>query len=459
MHHGNMGEYPRSPLSQARLPARRTLTRCRTSDLEHALTNPTEGQDQIVRQVIESYLESGDFNGLTIRGALPEGWDARALAGAIRADLIEVITQADFMNVHVRPWPSRLSAEGQVIAALAAAGPGSGEVVCLYPTAASVSGRALPEYEGRPYSEAMARGRGCLELVYFEMPVIETYMRDPRYHFSFDDFGATWGIGDDAYLDDKQPEADKINTVKAGFAYDSAALSQADIAIRRYVCAFYTDLARLSERHQKRMQSWQVPDDALSPHPTWYGMQMGRWADSLGPFEKILAELEAINDCWQIVYGKPLFLVTERPRGWGWVLRPTTGDWGTFIHETDKLLSDNLNKHALDAASAPTSNGQGQSLGTLGRLEEFLVQNCKVTPENARHVMEPLRVVRKVRQKPAHDLAGTLSDQEVLIRQRDLLRDVAYTLMGIREFMQAHPKVESAGWQPQGYLTDPWMLL
>ena len=68
---------------------------------------------------------------------------------------------------------------------------------------------------------------------------------------------------------------------------------------------------------------------------------MGHWADGLGPFDKILSEMKAVNELFAMAWGQDLFRTVERPREWGWLLRPTTASWHEFVLVTDKLLSDN----------------------------------------------------------------------------------------------------------------------
>jgi hypothetical protein len=73
--------------------------------------------------------------------------------------------------------------------------------------------------------------------------------------------------------------------------------------------------------------------------------------------------MAAINQLFQIAYGVELFRSMERPREWGWVLRPSTNEWQHLVHTTDKLLSENLNQKALDAVEARTVNDDGSALG------------------------------------------------------------------------------------------------
>jgi hypothetical protein len=85
----------------------------------------------------------------------------------VKAGLVQVMVGADYMNIHIRPWPSRRSTEDQIqdMQGLEQSDYG----VCLYPTPAGMKGVRLPNrLSGRPFARAMARGKGTLELAYFE---------------------------------------------------------------------------------------------------------------------------------------------------------------------------------------------------------------------------------------------------------------------------------------------------
>ena len=248
--------------------------------------------------------------------------------------------------------------------------------------------------------------------------------------------------------------------IECGYAYDHRVDYRGDEPIRRYWCAFLHDLVSLPARHQTRLSTFERDGADLVPHPEWWDREIGgRWTDTIGPFTKILWELKAINDVWTIAFGTPLFTSVERPRAWGWVLRPTTGAWNEFILLTDKLLSDNLQHKGLDAAGAPGTDAADNRLGSLSRLQElFLKVSSTTTVDNVRYVLQPLREVRKERQSPAHRIEDTTSDANIVNRQRDLLRDVADSLHGIRVFVQSHPEVRGSEWKPPAFI-DNWRLL
>jgi len=249
-----------------------------------------------------------------------------------------VVTSDDWMNPHIRLWPTKRSVASQVgsITNLPTADYG----LCLYPTPAALRPvRAPRRYASRPYSRAMAKGKGRLELVYFRFDVLEQYVNDPRFDFRFGDFGARLNLQDELYMSDAEPNADKIGIDHVGFAYDQAAFDGPVVVgpITRAVSVFYCDLGDLNADHQTRWSTYQLPNQsAFQPHPLWYGAQMGEWATELGPFNKFFGELAALNTLYQAAFGEGLFSTVDRPDGFGWILRPSKRSLDEFMQKLDK---------------------------------------------------------------------------------------------------------------------------
>lgn len=405
----------------------------------HRATNTPVDGNALLKAVRVKYLGSGDFNGLYIDASVGQAVLDSA-ADLVLAGVMELMSDDDYPNPHIRPWPSRRTAEEQVGSLEALIHQVYG--VCLYPTEAGMKGVRLPKrFAGRPYDQAVARGRGVLELAYFDFGVLEPYRNDPRYSFSYDDFGAEMAVSDEVYLDEAEPERDKISLGHIGFAYDLSGYDPDDpeSPVVRRVAAFYGDLARLTAEHQQRWKTYQVADDGLAPHPVWYGTQMGHWADGTGPFSRMIAEMENINHLWRSAFGAAVFRTTERPRELGWILRPSQRDWDEFVHQLDKLLSENLDGKALDQAGAPKKNAAGDTLGSLNRVLELMLKHG-VRPDAARAVTRPLLDIRRARQRPAHGMKANVTDRTYIHKQVALLWDLNESLVNIRDWLSTHPK-------------------
>ena len=92
------------------------------------------------------------------------------------------MSDVDYPNPHIRPWPSKRTIESQIESLDEFAGAADGVVV--HPTASALEGVRVPaRLKGRPFGAAMAKGRGTLELAYLSFGVLQPYRNDPRYRF------------------------------------------------------------------------------------------------------------------------------------------------------------------------------------------------------------------------------------------------------------------------------------
>lgn len=401
----------------------------------------------LLKTVKKRYLKSRDFNGWHIRFDHSSSDEVHAAIELVEAGLVQVVGPTDYMNIHIRPWPSRRTPAMQIEELRELSSDDYG--VALYPMAKAMKKVKLPrKYEDTPFSRAMARGRSTLELAFFSADVLEGYRNDARFRFGMGDFGINFGLSDDAY-DDDQPDKDHVGMMHLGFAYDMSQYDpeDAESPIIRRVAAFYGDLKDLTPEHQQRWASFQVEANDVDPHPVWYGTQMGRWPDGIGPFARLTQELKSINDLFENVWGAKLFKTHEPPDDFGWILRADQREWDHFIHSFDKLLSDNIDSRALDGAGVPKKNAAGQTLGTLARLEMFMTIN-HVQTGRAKWAVAPLRAVRAARQKPAHALRTNVTDQTFVRKQKRLMHDVDEVLINIRQWLASHPK--NRNWK------EPW---
>ncbi|WP_431785002.1 hypothetical protein [Microbacterium maritypicum] len=401
----------------------------------------------LLKLVRQHYLKSRDFNGLHIR---PNRIGQEVIDAAVElaeAGLVQVVGHEHYMNIHIRPWPSRRTVAAQIEELHELTEDDYG--VALYPMTKAMKGVKLPKkYDDAPFSRAMARGRSTLELAFFSADVLEGYRNDARFRFGMGDFGINFGLSDEAY-DDDQPDKDHVGMMHLGFAYDMSQYNpeEPDSPIIRRVAAFYGDLKELTPEHQQRWASFQVDTEGVDPHPVWYGTQMGRFPDGIGPFARLTQELGNINYLFENVWGAKLFKTHEPPDGFGWILRADQREWDHFIHSFDKLLSDNIDGKALDKAGVPKKNAAGQPLGTLVRLEMFMTMN-RVEADRAKWALAPLREVRAARQKPAHALRSNVTDRTFVRKQKRLMHDVDEVLINIRQWLATHP--ENLSWK------EPW---
>jgi hypothetical protein len=410
---------------------------------------------ELMGRIRQRYLGSREFNGLHIRAKLVGSARAPAIE-LLKAGLIQVMTGADYMNIHIRPWPSKRSTDDQIqdMRDLTSSDYG----VCLYPTAAGMKSVRLPSrLTGRPYARAMARGKGTLQLAYFQFDVLEQYRNDSRFRFGFGDSGASMGLSDEAYGDQEVFERDHVGLSHIGFAYDLTGYDpkDAESPIVRRAAVFYCDLITLTPEHQRRWETYQVDEANLEPHPLWWNSQMGSWPDGVGPIDRLFMELTNLNELAVLALGEPMFRATERPADLGWLLRPSQREWDDFILQLDKVLSDNLRSGFFDAAGVPSVDERGDRIGSLNRFQRFMLSGG-VTEDRARKVLGPLRDIRKARQAPAHTIRANITDRTFIHQQIELLNQTYSALGAARHWLATHPGC--AGWEEKHKDLHTYML-
>ncbi len=327
---------------------------------------------------------------------------------------------------------------------------GTGPAVCLYPTAVALRGR--PEVEAlrdEPFEQRLASGSGGLELAFFRIDVLESYRNDPTFRFDFSDFGAKTAISDDAYTSDETPEHEKVLLHYLGFAYAQPVRRQGPI--ERSVAGFVRDLAKLSAVHQRRWATYELTGGGWQAHPMWWRQMMGEWPDGRGPFEALLYELTVWNELHERAFGTPLVRSTERPREFGWVLRPSQREYDDFVQLLDKLLSENLRHEAFDAAGVPRKSSKGMDHATLTRLN-LLLEKTGIPKDSRSEILKPLRHVRSARSKPAHAIRRNITNASFVHRQAELMSEVTGSLRDLRLFWQRHPANQD--WCASDHLAD-----
>ena len=144
--------------------------------------------------------------------------------------------------------------------------------------------------------------------------------------------------------------------------------------------------------------------------------------------------------------GSPL----EEPKGFGLLMKPTRKAFLDFAQVLDKLISENLNNKFFAAQGIHldeevTQNGEVRTItkGTLRLLEEWLTKRIRIYTENGPSMLlEPLKLVRKLRQSPAHNLFNDDFSLEYQTKKENLIREVYMSISNIRMLVQTHPSAK-----------------
>lgn len=317
----------------------------------------------------------------------------------------------------------------------------------IYPTRAVLADAVdRTEYQGRPYTLALALGRPQLDYACFDPIALEFYHRDPRYVFWSDDIQGNISVGNEAYESDKFPAKHKVLLQSFAFAFNDE--------LDRAVAVFYTDLSRLSSEHQHLWQMHEL-EGAYRMHPDAYrALVVGDWGLKVSLGDAFIEELKTINRMCELIGWKPLFKNSygSRPHGFRFMLRPTRRELNEFVLLLDKMLSDNINVDFFPENISRTTETERKDgkvevkhRGSIAMLEEWLNKAVRLPdPAPIDEILRELREIRKLRQKPAHAVDDDAYDPALFKEQRRLFLNGYDVVRTLRLLLANHPRARRA---------------
>lgn len=399
--------------------------------------------EEVYKEVQNQYFESHDFNGMPIY-KLANKFDINSheFRTTIRNGIDNEILTATFHgNTHIRAFSS--FNKTQILEWFDTEDYPAH--ICLYPHAKKLSSSILLEkYKESPYTLELAKGAGQLDFRTFDLSVLEYYRNDPRYSYETDFIHGSISIEDEYFESDLVPEKDQILLQTFGFAYDNE--------LSRYVAVFIRYLSDLSSEHQKVWSAKEIKGD-IKLHPDYYASSIeGSWGTRMSIFEAFVEELDVINKMSEII-GKPnLFrnsYYNERPKEFGFLLRPTVSEFNDFILLLDKMMSDNINKSFFGDdvdLEIEEERDDGKIIikqkGTIQILESWVSKYFKpINPKPLEDMMTTFKRVRKLRQKPAHNVNTNKFDQTIFKKQREIVINAYDAVRTLRMLLANHPAV------------------
>jgi len=213
-------------------------------------------------------------------------------------------------------------------------------------------------------------------------------------------------------------------------------------------------LFNLSPEHQQIWAAKEL-DGTYALHPDYYRASiLGEWPERVPIFTAFLEELRVINKMSRCMKGLEFFRIApsddDRPREFGFLVRPTLKEYNNFVLLLDKLISDNINKAFFegdilleDEETRVDGKVVVRAKGTIRLLEEWLSKNFLT--DDWQPIEQMLRVfkkIRKLRQKPAHAIDENIFDQRYVHEQRDLIREAYSGVRTLRLVLDNHPMVD-----------------
>lgn len=398
----------------------------------------TELQSDLLKLVVNFYVESQDFNGIPILHLVKQG--------ASRADVVELIKQRKLdvvrgdihPNAHIKafePEPADIQIQKLEM---------SGPYGCLYPTPDVLSQTNVDIVGVGPYTKALRLGAPQLSFRVFDLRALEWYRNDPRFELRVDDIHGTIIQHSGSQVEGGEVIRDELDYFEFGFAYNSN--------MNRAIAAFLRYLHDLPAAQQEELRKFELDGD-YQLHPDFYRTQIiGDFPERMSIYDAFLEEKKHINNICKLIGKPPLFRTEfhdyERPHGFGILLRPTSKEYRDFCLLLDQLLSDDVDRKFFDG-DIPTQrqltdengNKEVQPIGTITLLGSWLEKYFKCSePEVIDEMISDFRSVRRERMKPAHKVEENVFDQEYVRLQRELISKGYGAVHTLRMVLENDPK-------------------
>ena len=282
------------------------------------------------------------------------------------------------------------------------------------------------------------------KVVYFDIHVLEKYFNNPKYHIFYSGYRGSISIKD-AYFN----ESNRNEYVKNfGIAYNK------DNPNKRAIVAFASELSKLSSKEQAHWYS-SMFDESENYFPNngfIKNLIYGEWVKDISIFDAIVMEIQVANSMCTSIGITKMFREEfnpnslnkdDMPMHYHIILLPTRDNYFNFINTLEKLVINNIQRQTFidDGPLIKGIDGKtidGYNKGTLVLLSEWFAQN-----NNSRTVEEdiitPLKKLRKLRQKPAHELYINAYDEQIWSDQKELMHLIYSALRGKRLLLANHP--------------------
>jgi hypothetical protein len=397
-----------------------------------------EFKTQVLERVTAAWkakIRNETYNGIKLQ-EINEGIDdnsvKKAIEELVRGRKLDVISSSTQLNPHIKRFPVP-----SVLRQLETLNIAEKYHTCLYPTPEYIQENIdLGALRDKPFSTLLASAAEQLKPRFFELGVLDRYRLDPRYLFHFSEYAGQISILTETEKTGATPERDQISIQTFGLGVDNA-----NDAV---VCVFLRYLANLTPEHQRHWETHLSVKPALMHEKYYRSSYLGEFWENNSAIAAIRFSLNSINKICDKIWNRPLFLnevPTDVHYNLSPFMRPTRSDYLSFVHELDKLVSDNINPSFFDDKVAPFTTKQHQdgtveriNKGTIKRLEEWLIGNSmpKEDAEELRsQIIRPLRRVRSERQPAAHKIIKNEYDRRFTLLKRELLLDVAFALGNI----------------------------
>jgi len=388
----------------------------------------------LLGEIIQHYLSSSSFNGMHISHM--KNYNYEALCSLIDDSSIEVLSEKEVLNPYIKGFDLDIPIDRQKEHIS-----DTTYVSAVYPTKKTLENVSI-DYS-RPYSSLMQKGENQFKLVFFNIEILERYMNNPK--FSVYDSGYRGNINPlDEFFD--EPDIDGEYIKDYGMAYiDGEDLNRA-------IGVFLCDLSDLTPRQQMMWKGFELSNQSnCKIHKGFVdNLIRGVRVKDVWIFMALIEEMIVINKQCDSIGIPHLFNKTfskhppDMPNGYRNILLPTLKNYYDFVSVLEKMIVHNLSyktfqHNSLAIKSIERHGEDGKEKGSLAMFDEWLNKNIYTKENLTEIIIAPLRKVRKIRQKPAHELTSNEYNLNLYQEQADLVNEVYTAVRAIRLFFSNHP--------------------
>lgn len=377
----------------------------------------------LIRDIKDYYLTSDDYNGLPASSLvsleLNEAKLKQEIASLVTDGLVGILSSSFDDNPYINRFgfPDIEDQLAELKSAFCSC--------IIYPTPTLMKQQFQTE-STKPMEQHLQLGHPQLKAMYFEYDILLSYFVDPRFDFVFHDYSGN--ITSTEEVDERR----YIHLDTFGIGRDSNKL--VIVAYPRY-------LRKMSPANQMLWEAHRIIDTSQCKVLKDYSDNEfnGSWYFPCTVYRSILYEIENVNILSEKIFGIKFFQRTYKKNeldGFDMLPLPTMQLYDDFLLLLEKITVGNINDKFFDGKIDQVKDINGNRKGSLACLSEWLDVVC---PNGKGLICEPLKLVRKKRQAPAHKIQTNRYDPNLLNEQHETCKAVYESLNSLRKLLTSHP--------------------
>ena len=302
-------------------------------------------------------------------------------------------------------------------------------------------------YKLPPFNKMLLEGMPHLHFLYFRIDVLNRFLYDPRYLvYNMDYTGSIY-----YKIEDSKNEKDENNIYLShfGLAYNRK-------TNENVITIFPHDLAKLSLKHQYYFYSHLFDNqEDFVPDISYYKNVIGEIADGISIFSAFFEEMKLINKMFDIICEKKLFKKIfeysqeNRPEYFHPFMMPTKTMYHNFCRTIYRIFVEQLDKDAIIAFAqkikVELDNIEKTRPMTL--LQQLFSKGFKAMDgsDTGKEIVDIWKKeLHECRNKISHSFVDDVYDIDIFKKYRNTINEAYKSIRLIRLVLSSLPKIKKA---------------